>query len=164
MFVGYRKGGKKTAYGGIHECQNCKNITNFHLMESSFKPTVMFIPVAKFNVKYYLICSLCERGYELEKEKYNELYRNSFELPNEEDVIPYYNEVDSLFAQDEAKLVYEVNDLMSEGLEENNSNNALEKIYEIIITKIPSSLSIKHKKYIIMKYLNHLYAPTIEKK
>ncbi len=31
--VGYSKGGKKTAYAGIHNCQNCNNITNFHLVE-----------------------------------------------------------------------------------------------------------------------------------
>ncbi len=151
MFVGYSKGGKKTAYAGIHNCQNCNNITNFHLVESSFKPTVMFIPVAKFNLKYYFICSLCERGYELEKPKYDKLYRESFNLPNEEDVIPYYNLVSEELLKDDHHLIIEILDLLNNRDEDIES----EKIFNLFDKSIKSNLSKDHKKYIIKQNLIH---------
>jgi hypothetical protein len=150
MFVGYSKGGKKTAYAGIHECGNCNNVTNFHLIESSFKPTVMFIPVAKFNLQYYVICSLCERGYELEKTKYDEMYRNSFNLPREEDVIPYYNLIDDALMKNDAKILNAVIGLFINGHDVDSN-----EIYKLIDSSISSNLSQSHKKYIIEQKLLH---------
>lgn len=150
MFVGYSKGGKKTGYAGLHRCENCNNITNFHLIESSFKPTVMFIPVAKFDLKYYVICSLCERGYQLEKEKYDQMYRDSFNLPREEDVIPYYNLIDDALMKNDAQLFHQVFNLLVDGEDFDST-----KIYNFINDAIPSHLSTDHKKYIIAKKLRH---------
>lgn len=154
MFVGYTKGGKKTAYAGLYECENCNNITHFHLIESSFKPTVMFIPVAKFDLKYYVICSLCERGYQLDKDKYDQMYRESFSLPREEDVIPYYNLIDVAFVKNDAYLLNQVMKLFMEGEDIDSS-----KIYSLIDNSISSNLSKDHKRYIIQKKVIHTLKP-----
>ena len=150
MFVGYSKGGKKTAYAGIHQCQNCNNISQFHLVEYSFKPTLMFVPVAKFDLKYYFICSICERGYELDKANYDQMYRQSFELPKEETVIPYYNLLDDALIANDASLYNEIIDLLNNG-EDLDS----QKIYNKVISVVPSSLPKKHTKYIIKQKIIH---------
>ncbi len=69
ILFGYKKGGKRISYLGFYECKNCNNVSNFYLYESSFRPTLYFIPIAKFNVKYFMVCSICEGGIELDKEK-----------------------------------------------------------------------------------------------
>ena len=69
ILFGYRKGGKRIAYVGFHDCNNCHNLTNFYLYETSFRPTLYFVPIAKFNVKYFMMCSICEGGIEIDKEK-----------------------------------------------------------------------------------------------
>lgn len=62
MFVGYRKGLKEKVIITDLECPSCHSVGGMTLYENSFRPTVMFVPVAKFNVKYYIFCQFCERG------------------------------------------------------------------------------------------------------
>lgn len=69
MFVGYRKGLKEKVIISDLECPSCHSVGGMTLYENSFRPTVMFVPVAKFNVKYYIFCQFCERGGEVDKEK-----------------------------------------------------------------------------------------------
>jgi phage FluMu protein Com len=69
MFVGYRSGHSKYLYLGMLKCPNCKNVAEFYIYEKAFKPTVMFIPIAKFNKSYLLACESCKSGREISEQE-----------------------------------------------------------------------------------------------
>lgn len=69
MFVGYRSGHSKYLYLGKLKCSNCNNTADFYVYEKAFKPTIMFIPIAKFNKSYMVACELCKRGFEISQEE-----------------------------------------------------------------------------------------------
>jgi len=54
-------------------CPFCGKETTLKLYESSNNVNLYFIPVAKFNKHYYLVCHLCDRSLELTKEQKNDL-------------------------------------------------------------------------------------------
>lgn len=87
ILFGYKKGGKRIAYVGFHNCNNCNNLTNFYLYETSFRPTLYFVPIAKFNVKYFMMCSICEGGIEIDKEKALALREESIEYDDSQKYI-----------------------------------------------------------------------------
>lgn len=73
MYIGYTSGAKELLSIPLMPCPACEMMGGMAIYEKSFKPTVMFIPVAKLNVKYYVICKHCERGLEIDKPTAQEL-------------------------------------------------------------------------------------------
>ena len=53
-------------------CSHCNNENPHNVVEQNKKITLFFVPVAKWEYKYYLLCPICSRGYEL-KSKENAL-------------------------------------------------------------------------------------------
>ena len=53
-------------------CTHCNNEKPHNVIEQNKKVTVFFVPVAKWEYKYYLLCPICSRGYDL-KNKENAL-------------------------------------------------------------------------------------------
>jgi hypothetical protein len=78
------------------------------------------------------------------------MYRNSFNLPREEDVIPYYNLIDDALMKNDAKILNAVIGLFINGHDVDSN-----EIYKLIDSSIYSNLSQSHKKYIIEQKLLH---------
>lgn len=67
VFIGgWGSGSKILGNGPILECENCHNENHFQVRESSKKATLYFIPVAKWDKHYWLVCPICQYGVELD--------------------------------------------------------------------------------------------------
>jgi len=73
FLASWGKKGKQIGYFGITKCPRCKNYTHFFLYEENNNVKLFLITVAKYNKKRYLVCSICESGFELDNDKYYEL-------------------------------------------------------------------------------------------
>ncbi len=63
---------KTLGESGLYKCPNCNNQCQFNVTETAKNFHIFFITVARFDKKYYLTCSICNYGYELEKEEIND--------------------------------------------------------------------------------------------
>lgn len=95
VYIGFRSGGVKKAYAGMRYCSQCNLITNHYVYEKSFRPTVMFIAVAKFNKSYLLGCAKCEKGYEITNETVDILNENSKLIPPHKTFYKMYLDIES---------------------------------------------------------------------
>lgn len=86
IVAGWGKGSKKLAYLGIAKCGNCKNWVHFNLFEVANKVSVYFVPVAKFNKKYYMVCGVCNAAIEISAEQKDEALKASLALPGSDTV------------------------------------------------------------------------------
>ena len=84
LIAGWGKDAKNLAFVGIHKCSHCNNYSPMSLYEVARKISIYFVPVAKFQKRYFVVCPVCDSSYELEAHKKNELLRESVELPDEE--------------------------------------------------------------------------------
>ena len=67
VFVGgWGRSNKTIGIGPLLECDNCNNTNNFKVFETSRKATLYFIPVAKWERQYWMVCPICSYGTELE--------------------------------------------------------------------------------------------------
>lgn len=57
----------------VDVCPFCGQKTTLKVYETSNNVNVYFVPVAKFNKHYYLVCHLCDKALELSKEEKQEL-------------------------------------------------------------------------------------------
>lgn len=48
------------------QCENCNNVNSFNVVEKSKRVSAYFIPIIKWNYRYYLLCPVCSYGFELE--------------------------------------------------------------------------------------------------
>jgi len=46
-------------------CENCNNINPFNVVEQSRRVTAFFIPIIKWDYRYYLACPICSHGLQL---------------------------------------------------------------------------------------------------
>lgn len=83
VYIGYRKGVVKKGYAGMRFCEHCNLITQHYVYENSFRPTIMFIAVAKFNKSYMIGCGNCERGYEIEEDIARQIIQKATMIPKE---------------------------------------------------------------------------------
>lgn len=68
----------------VDTCPFCGQKTTLKVYETSNNVNVYFVPVAKFNKHYYLVCHLCDKSLELSKEEKQELLdkiQNLREIP-----------------------------------------------------------------------------------
>ncbi len=98
IIAGWGKNAKKIAFSGINRCPNCKNWAPTNVYELATKASLYFIPVAKFNRKYYLVCSLCQAGWELDEKAKETLLRESVTLPDEKTAVGAWNTLSTDYA------------------------------------------------------------------
>ena len=82
MLAGWGGSAKAIAYAGIAKCENCKNYGHYYLVEAAKKASVFFIPVAKWSKKYYLVCGICEVGFEVTESEKDDILNDSVSLPD----------------------------------------------------------------------------------
>ena len=70
IVVGWGKKGNKVGYVGINKCPKCKNYAHFSLYELVSNVKLYFVTVAKFNKKRYMVCEVCDTGYELNEDQF----------------------------------------------------------------------------------------------
>jgi hypothetical protein len=100
MFIaGWGKKGKEIAYFGIMKCEMCRNHADHRLYEYSQRVTVYFIPVAKFNVKYYLVCDICDTAREMDPEKKSELLQMTVHIASPSDFHRLWRELTEMHHQ-----------------------------------------------------------------
>lgn len=67
VFVGgWGRGSKVIGSGPYLKCNNCHNSNNYKIFETSRKATLYFIPVAKWDRQYWMVCPICNFGTELD--------------------------------------------------------------------------------------------------
>jgi len=50
---------------GLVECPNCHNTGSWQIVETCKRASLYFIPVAKWQRRYYCVCPVCNCGFEL---------------------------------------------------------------------------------------------------
>ncbi len=140
IFFGWGKKSKKITDVGLMRCQNCDNITGFELREMSNRVSLYFIPVAKWNKKCYLVCPVCDAGFEVEDSKKQMIIEETAMLPDNNTAISIWDELISI-----------INDLAEE-------DNNPEDFLNIIERKLTS---IGYKKDDIRYVVGVFYQETI---
>jgi hypothetical protein len=83
----------------IQRCDNCKNVSAFSIITDEKTAGLFFIPVAKWDKKYYLVCHTCSAGTPFVQGKENEAIRMFTELPNHQLGAEIYNKLDNACAE-----------------------------------------------------------------
>lgn len=99
IIAGWGKDAKDLAFAGIQKCGKCRNYAPIRLYEVSSRVTLYFIPVAKFNKKYYLVCPVCQAGAEVDQNEKDEILRNSNLGPTQDEALAIWNMLDAECAQ-----------------------------------------------------------------
>ena len=85
MIYGYRTKLKMGRFLGYRICGNCQKVNTFFLARVVFVVHICFIPIFWFTKKRYLLCNVCQSGFELSKKDYKiteEKFKN-FSSPDE---------------------------------------------------------------------------------
>lgn len=62
---------------GTATCGHCGNNVNYNLTKVNRWFTVFWIPIFPFSFKHYLLCPICEYGYQLDKKDAAEMIESS---------------------------------------------------------------------------------------
>lgn len=81
IVFGWGKDAKKIAYLGIVKCSRCRNYSHHFIYEVAKKINVYFIPVAKYDKKYFVACNVCNGGLEIEEAQKQEFLQKSLKIP-----------------------------------------------------------------------------------
>jgi hypothetical protein len=57
---------------GCAQCPNCANEATWQVLESSRRASLYFVPVAKWNRRYFVACPICHYGAELKDREHAE--------------------------------------------------------------------------------------------
>ncbi len=98
LIAGWGKDAKNLGYVGIVKCTHCKNYGLMSLYEIARRISVYFIPVAKFQKHWYVVCPTCNSGSEVDADTRDRILRESIELPDEPTTIAIWNEIDAQVA------------------------------------------------------------------
>jgi hypothetical protein len=66
---------KEIARSRTRKCPNCNNTVPFVLYELKDKVNIFFISVASYRTQYFLACSICNVGFELDDNDKEEFLR-----------------------------------------------------------------------------------------
>ena len=80
---GWGSKSKKIGDAGYMNCNNCNNFSWFTIRQLAKEFNLYFISVAKWNRKYYLVCEICNAGYEIDKDKINNILFESQNIPDQ---------------------------------------------------------------------------------
>jgi hypothetical protein len=84
IIYGWGKDLTQVAYAGIEKCPNCKNYSHFWVCEHSSHASLYFIKVARWNKKLLFMCQTCERGWEIDAARKEEVLQRTVSLPSVE--------------------------------------------------------------------------------
>lgn len=82
LIGGLDKNSKRIADAGIHNCENCNNVTVFEVRQISTTVSLFFLLHLDLSHKIYVVCPVCDFGYELSVEDANALLHNLSFLPS----------------------------------------------------------------------------------
>lgn len=100
MFVAsWGKDSKEIGYWGILKCENCKNYTHHVIYERANKVKLYFVTVAKYKKERYLVCPVCNAGYELQEDIYLSLIEQLPKRFDKEKTSEIWNRVNSDIVQ-----------------------------------------------------------------
>lgn len=71
--IHYKTKIKKDIWAGKFQCQECGQISNFHLCKIKYCGYLFYVPVASMTVKRILLCDECQSYKELSKMEYNNI-------------------------------------------------------------------------------------------
>jgi len=69
LIAGWGDKGRIIGRAEEFECKNCNNINPFNVVEQSRRVTAFFIPIIKWDYRYYLLCPICSRGAQLKNKQ-----------------------------------------------------------------------------------------------
>ena len=130
LIGGWGKKSKKIADAGLLKCKNCNNTAAFEVRELASTASLFFVPVAKWNKKTYLVCPICEAGYELSEDDTKKLLQDVASLPSNDSAKEIWNKTDSLFVKfmKENGNIGEWNDFAKEELSKNHKSDDVEYV------------------------------------
>ena len=82
---------KHVADAGIAKCANYKNFAPHFIGKVKKAVRLYFVPVVPYSTKFYLVCSICQAGYEIPKDKVDELVAEVIRLPSNEEAAQIMN-------------------------------------------------------------------------
>lgn len=82
IFFGWGKGSKKMCDVYFGECSQCHNMVIFELRQFAKKFELYFIPVVRWDKQYYISCPKCSYGYEVLKEKVEDIKEIGRKMPD----------------------------------------------------------------------------------
>jgi hypothetical protein len=65
LIAGWGDKGRVIGKSGTVSCQNCNNSNPFNVVEQSRRVTAFFVPIIRWDYRYYLSCPVCSRGAQL---------------------------------------------------------------------------------------------------
>ena len=78
LIAGWGDKGRVIGQTEIALCEHCNNSNPFNVVEQTKRVTAFFIPVIKWDYRYFVACPVCNYGLELRnKEAALELVANS---------------------------------------------------------------------------------------
>ena len=104
ILVGWGKNAKKIADLGMAKCHNCKNYAWFEMYEVSKKVKAYFIPVAKFGVQYFAVCTVCNHGESISRDRKGEVIRQSISIPEKHQVVAIWTELSDIVDKNREEL------------------------------------------------------------
>ncbi len=142
LIGGWGKKSKKIADAGLLKCKNCNNTVAFEVRELAKTASLFFVPVAKWSKKTYLVCPICEAGYELSENDTKKLLQEVASLPSNDVSTAIWNEIDSLFVKfmKENKNLEEWNNFAKETLSKNRKSDDVEYVLSCYNRDLADSL------------------------
>ncbi len=58
---------KKSTYLGLRPCANCDGYTHYYLFRQVRYFSIFYIPIIQFTKSYFIGCSSCMRGTQIDK-------------------------------------------------------------------------------------------------
>ena len=97
IILGWGKRSKKIIDIGLLRCSNCNNIAGFELRELSNRVSLYFVSVAKWKKRIYMVCPVCDAGFELDEGQKNEIINESINLPDNEKSLTIWDYIVNAF-------------------------------------------------------------------
>lgn len=104
ILLGWGQESTKVCDAGIMKCDHCNNYATSEIREIARKTSLYFIPVAKWDRKYYLVCDICQHGLELNLETKNKILQEMQSLPKNSTSTIMWNAMHNIAALEIRKL------------------------------------------------------------
>ncbi len=89
VLFGFGKTTKRN-FGSLPDkkCKFCSENNEYELLRITTWFTLFFIPIIPYRFKYYLVCSNCDRGFEITRDQFNSirLINQGMSINNKDDI------------------------------------------------------------------------------
>lgn len=65
LIAGWGDKGRVIGKSAELSCDRCNNVNPFNVVEQSRRVSAFFVPIIKWNYRYYLLCPICSYGAQL---------------------------------------------------------------------------------------------------